>query len=256
MHKVIPRLLLLSLIVAPAGVFAQANSVPSQPHLLVKGEAKREVIPDRFTLKVALSSSDTSPGAARQRVQDNATRVLNLFERHGALENSVQATSLSIEPKTRYKEDEDEPVFTGTEVSRDLSATFAQLAQVRAVLGELKTSPEVQVSGIDPKYADEGKVRAELKRQAAEQTRVSAHHLAEAYGTRITGLYTISDVAPQFAYGVQAGHWGGGTSEGHHLPRAQAPLDAISVTGARAESLEAGSITLTENIYAIFLIAP
>lgn len=257
MRKMLAAELFALLLALPVVAAAQVNSLPSQPHLLVKGEAKREVLPDRFTLKVALDSVDRSPELARKRVQDNAARVLALFEGKHALENSVQASSLTIEPKTRYK-DEDE-VFAGTEVSRELSATFARLEDVRAVLAELKTSEELQVSGIQPGYADEAKLRGELKREAAEQTRESARQLAQAYGTKITGLYTISDVAPEFAYGVRAGRWNSEASEfreNYSAPPPSHGFDRIQVTGARAESLEAGSLTLTENVYAIFLIAP
>lgn len=256
--KTIGAWILMSLLALPSLAMAQVNSLPSQPHLLVKGDAEREVEPDRFTLKISLESVDASPALARRRVQQNAERVLATFARAHALDGSIQASSLSIEPKTRYKDDED--VFVGTEVGRELSATFSSLDDVRSVLAELKTSEELQVSGISPGYADEAKVRAELKRQAADQTRESARELAAAYGMRITGIYTISDVAPDFAYGVRAGQWHRGTSVSRDRsassPMPARSLDAIAVTGARAESLEAGSITLTENIYAIFLIAP
>ncbi|WP_413894673.1 SIMPL domain-containing protein [Pantoea ananatis] len=105
-----------------------------------------------------------------------------------------------------------------------------------------------------PPYSKEAEVRAELKRQAVEQTRVSAQELARAYGVALGGLYTISTVAPNFAYGIQAGTWQGGRSQAgdgfgyslHPGGAAAAPL---------AESLEAGTLTLSENVYAVFLIA-
>ncbi|MET0289340.1 MAG: SIMPL domain-containing protein [Pseudoxanthomonas sp.] len=233
---------------------AQDNSLPSQPHLLVKGEAKREVKPDRFTLAIELRAVDVLPDAARRRTQESAASVLALFAKHGVLADSVHASALSIKPETRYKDDEQ--VFQGTAVERDLSGTFTTLDQVRQVLASLKTSEEVQVNGISPAYADESSLRGELKRSAAEQSRAAANELANAYGVRISALYSISEVAPQFAYGVRGNSWGGGVRDRASDGMA---LDAIAVTGARAqemsESLEAGSITLSENVYAIFLIA-
>ena len=35
---------------APSAL-AQANTIPSQPHLLVKGDARRVVMPDRFGMQ-------------------------------------------------------------------------------------------------------------------------------------------------------------------------------------------------------------
>ncbi len=238
----------------PSLALAQINSLPSQPHLLVRGKAEREVLPDRFKITVALEQTDAAPDTARTRVQADAATVLGLFKANGALADSVDASSLSIEPKTRYVDDRE--VFDGTQVSRTLSATFTKLADVRALLGGLKTSEHLQVSGIAPSYSDETRVRGELKRQAVEQTRSNAQQLASAYGVHLGGLYTISEVAPNFAYGIQAGSWG----DGDRARGSSQELDAVSVTGAAApaaaaESLEAGSITLTENVYAVFLIA-
>ncbi len=237
----------------PAVAGAQVNSLPSQPHLLVKGEAKREVVPDRFGLTITLSAVDTDPGAARKRVQSNAEKVLAAFAQRHALAGSVQATTLSIVPERRYQEGKQ--LFEGTRVQRTLSADFAALGDVRALLGTLATSEEVQVSGIAPRYSGEAALRAELKRQAAEQTRSSAQSLAKAYGVRLGGLYTISEVAPNFAYGIQAGRWPS-ESVSMQLVSAPAPPSAFGYAASpAAESLEAGTLTLSENVYAVFLIA-
>lgn len=256
MHRLIALLAASCLSLLPLAATAQINTLPSQPHLLVRGKAEREVLPDRFTLNIHLEQTDMSPDLARKRAQDDAAIVLGLFHSNNALPDLVKATALSVQPKTRW--DNSRQVFEGTQVSRDLSATFATLEQVRAILAGLKTSENVQVSGISPSYSEETKVRGELKHQAAEQTRVTAHNLAEAYGVKLGGIYTISEVAPTFAYGVQAGIWGGGyISQGNG--EGGTTLDRVEVTGSRmkevAESLEAGSITLTENVYAVFLIA-
>ncbi|MCW0459897.1 hypothetical protein NB717_000965 [Xanthomonas sacchari] len=236
----------------PAVASAQVNSLPSQPHLLVKGEAQREVVPDRFGVKITLSAVDADPDAARKRVQANAANVLLAFKQQHALADSVQATTLSIEPEQRYEDDKQ--IFSGTRVQRTLSADFGTLDDVRGLLGKLRTSEELQVSGIAPRYSGEVALRAELKRQAAEQTRASAQALANAYGVRLGGLYTISEVAPAFAYGIQAGHWPS-ESRRQDLFSGNSQPTPLPMPPSAAESLEAGTLTLSENVYAVFLIA-
>ncbi len=241
--------------------FAQANSIPSQPHLLVKGQASRTVMPDRFTVELLLQATDPSPDKARQVVQANAVNVLALLAKHEALSDSVSASSLSIEPEKAYENGKS--VFKGTRVTRRIRGTFAALDRLQAMLASLDTSPQLQVTSLRPTYSQGGRLRAELKREAAQQSRRTADGLASAYGTRITGLYTISDVAPEFAYGVRAGAWD--TRESDDAPAPPAPLayqssngDNVTVTGSAVapESLQAGTITYSENVYAIFLIAP
>ncbi|HYG07792.1 MAG TPA: SIMPL domain-containing protein [Stenotrophomonas sp.] len=257
MRRIAALIVSACLLLAPMVAAAQVNSLPSQPHLLVRGKGEREVLPDRFRISVELEQKDASPETARSRVQADAATVLALFKAQHALPDTVEASSLSIAPSSRYVDGRE--VFEGTRVSRTLAATFGRLEQVRAVLGGLKTSEHVRVSGIQPSYSDEVRVRGELKRQAAEQTRVTARNLADAYGVRLGGLYTISEVAPNFAYGIQAGSWGE-SRRGGFAPAPPAPAANVLEKGearpSDAESLEAGSITLTEYVYAVFLIAP
>ena len=239
--------------------WAQANSIPSQPHLLVKGDASRTVMPDRFQLKIALESVDMQTDAARRRVQGNAEQVMALLGKHAAIADSVRMDNLSIAPSTRYRNNEE--VFEGSAVRRGIEASFDSAEKLQAFLAELKASKEVQIRTAEPVYSGAARLRAELKAEAAAQTRASAKGLADAYGARITGLYSISDVAPNFAYGVQAGSWpGSGGAAPSDVYGRGGSLDKVQVTGSRAgfnggELLTAGPITYTENVYAIFLIS-
>lgn len=252
------KFLLLAIFLAVAvPARAQVNSIPSQPHLLVKGQAEREVKPDRFTITVTLNRTDLSPEQARSLVQGDAAKILKAIKDCHAFSDSIEASTLSIQPQYQYEQNKQ--VFKGTQVSRDLSATFGSLADVRRFLAQVDTSESVRVNGIVTRYSGEAGVRAELKREAAEQSRDSAEGLAKAYGTRVIGLYTISDVAPNFAYGVQAGTWSGNPSAGNY-PAPPPPQPDVGASVDRdyrkvAETLEAGSIRISENVYAIFLIS-
>lgn len=228
--------------------WAQANTIPSQPHLLVKGEGSRTVMPDRFALRLRLESVSMDTDAARRVVQDNTVAAMELFKRHHAIADTVRADNLRIEPEQRYERDRQ--VFVGSKVSRELRGSFETVAQMQAFLAGLKVSEELQVSSVAPTYSGEADIRRELKAEAAAQTRGSAAALAKAYGARIGSLYSISDVAPDFAYGVQAGQW---PASDYAEAR---PRDVVTVTGSRfnGESIQAGPITYTENVYAIFLI--
>ncbi|KZE47579.1 uncharacterized protein YggE [Stenotrophomonas sp. PvP093] len=255
--KLLSALLWSSLLATMApSAWAQANTIPSQPHLLVKGQGSRTVMPDRFGLQLNIEETDMDADAARRRVQDNVARVLALFKQHKAVEGSVRADNLRIGPATRYEQNRQ--VFIGTRVSRQLRASFASVKAMQDVLGALKANENVQVSSLAPTYSGEVALRRELKGEAAAQTRESALGLAKAYGTRVRGLYSISDVAPNFAYGVQAGNWpsSGDLVTPPSPPAPEAPMNSIETTGSRLrESVEAGPITYTENVYAIFLIS-
>ncbi|PPU17859.1 SIMPL domain-containing protein [Xanthomonas arboricola] len=253
-----------SLLMLPLAATAQVNSLPSQPHLLVKGQAYRTVGPDRFIIDLKVSNTDLQPDLARKFVEERARSVLDGLRRNHVLMDSLYASSLSISPQSRYENGKS--VFQGTRVERKIRGTFSSLKDVRAFLGGLEANENVQVLSMQSAYADAAKLRAELKREAATQSRESAQGLASAYGVRLTGIYSISDVAPSFAYGVEAGTWS--------APAAPTPSSVVSPPSPPApppppppppgadgkvqglgESLLTGTITYTENIYAVFLIA-
>lgn len=232
----------------------QINSLPSQPHLLVKGEASRTVLPDRFSIKVALKAVDLAPERAREQVERNASMVLASMKKQGALKDSVDASILNMSTEQRFEAGK--MVFKGTRVTRTLSAEFDDPAKLQGFLATLTTSEELQISQLNASYSKDAALHAELKREAAQQTRDSAEGLARTYGAKIAGLYTISDVAPSFAYGVQAGTWPSPKRAGSSMPPPEAPAPLADI-GANVQqtSLSVGEITLSENVYAVFLIA-
>ncbi|MBO9789518.1 SIMPL domain-containing protein [Xanthomonas phaseoli] len=249
--KQLTRWMLVALCALPLLAVAQVNSLPSQPHLLVKGQAERTVMPDRFFVTINFRAVDMQPELARRRIQTAAEQILAALKTHHALKDSIEASSLQIQPFYSYVPDGRQK-FEGTEVKRGIGAAFQSLEDARQFLGEMKTSSEIQLSGIKTSYSKEAEIRAQLKRDAADQSRKSAAELAKAYDVRIQGLYTISEVAPNFAYGIQAGSW---PMQVVNVSGSPAPPAPVADRSAVVESLEASSITLTENIYAVFLIA-
>lgn len=250
----------LMLLLGPWAAFAGADSVPSQPHLLVKGYAQRVVKPDRFTIELMLQDTDLQPEAARSRVQANARQVVDALKAKGALPGTVEATTLSVAPAHEYIDGKQ--VFVGTRVNRIIRGTFGSTGTLRGFLAQLKADEHLQVRSLHTGYAAAGTLRAELKAEAAAQTRRSAEGLARAYGSRIKGLYTISDVAPNFAYGVRAGTWPQASGQDDAVappspPAPPAPLMDVAASvdpSVDPEVLEGGTLTFFENVYAIFLI--
>ena len=250
---------LLLMVCAPFAA-AQVNALPSLPHLLVKGEATRDVVPDRFTVSITLSALDMQPEVARERVQTNLGALLNGLKSGGAVADSIDASTFSVAPEHAY-EDETR-VYKGIRATRQLRVTFPDAEATRAFLATLPAGEAVQLGDIEPAFSGEAALRGELKAEAMRQTRETAALLAQSYGARLGSLYSVSDVAPSFSYGVQAGRWTQ-SARGTPTPIKQlqgptpVPLDRFEVTGSRItpESLAVGTVAIAEHLYAIFLLA-
>ncbi|MBB3345248.1 SIMPL domain-containing protein [Luteimonas sp. RC10] len=242
---------------------AQVNALPSLPHLLVKGDATRDVVPDRFTVSITLSALDMQPEVARERVQANLGALLTALKSGGAIAESIDASTFSVQPEHRYESQK--RVYQGIRATRQLQVTFPDAEATRAFLAGLPAGEDVQLAGIEPTFSGEAALRGELKAEAMRQTRETAALLARSYGARLGSLYSVSDVAPSFTYGVQAGHWPSSRGRGVPPPPegpavifdAPDAMDSIQVTGSRItpESLAVGTVTIAEHLYAIFLLA-
>lgn len=254
------RLALVLLLLAFAGTaLAQVNALPPTRHILVYGDAQARAIPDRFRITVNFSALDTDAGAARQRVESTLADVVGRLRAIGVSEGDIVATALSIEPEDRYEDRERRQVFAGTRVRRTLTARFSRKQDLERFLAGLQTSRELTVSDVETELSTEPSLRQAMRARAIEATRRKAETIAQSYGARLGAIYSVSDVAPQFEYGVREGSW---PDLYEWNPRSE-QLDRITVTGSRVANapggvrtaLETGYVTYNDRIYAVFLLA-
>ena len=239
-------------------VHAQVNALPQARHILVYGEAQARAIPDRFKIEMTFSTTDKTADVARQKVEKNLHDAIEQLKSATVPESEIVATSLQIEPSNEYDQVQQKQVFKGIQVTRKLSARFSDQASLKQFLAGLATSEEVQVSGVTTELSSEPELKKQLRQKAIESTREKAEVIARAYGVRLAGLYSVSDTAPQFEYGITEGDWparyqwrsAGGANT----------LDRIQVTGSRMsaadlESFQTGYVDFQDRIYAVFLLA-
>lgn len=252
-------LLLLSLLAANAS--AQVNALPPTRHILVYGDAEARAIPDRFKIGIQFEAVDINPDTARRAVEINVKDILSKLEASGVPDREVVATSLQIGSRQRYDQKLQEQVFVGTVVTRSLTARFSRQSDLEKFLSGVQTSQGLKISEVTTELSSEPALREALREKTIISSRQKAEVIAKAYGARIDGLYSVSDVAPQFEYGIQAGSW----------PQAYRwtdgyTLDRVEVTGSRsaapaasdgagATSFQAGYVTFNDKIYAVFLLA-
>jgi uncharacterized protein YggE len=251
---------LLVMLISMAGAAqAQVNALPQARHILVYGQAQARAIPDRFKIELTFSVVDLKADVARKKVEAYLQEAIAELKASSVSEGDIVATSLQIEPHSDYDQAQRKQVFQGIEVTRRLSARFTDQAKLKDFLSKLDTSEEVQVSGVATELSSEPELRKQLRQKAIESTREKAQVIAKAYGVRLAGLYSVSDTAPQFQYGITEGDWPS-MYEWHQQGDAAASLDRIEVTGSRmpgqyAESFQTGYVDFDDKIYAVFLIS-
>lgn len=246
-------ILLVSLV--PTLASGQINTLPSAPHLLVKGHAEARIVPDRFTIRLNVDVTDMSPNVARAKVEAHMQQLFKALDAKGALKRQTHASSLSVQPQTDYEDGKS--IFKGTDVSRSIDATFDSLEKLREFIAAVPADKEVQIASIDTALNDIDAIRLKLRSAAIKNSRQAAEKIAAAYGMKIIGVYSVSEVAPNFAYGIQAGSWGDNnevTVTGEHMPAEVAPPSPPPP--APSAALRLGTQIVQQDIYAVYLTAP
>ena len=250
----------LAALVWPTLVQAQVHTLPDAPHILVKGHAQGHYVPDRFTVEIQVTATDPSPGKARTTVEKDVSALFKSIDAHGAIKHLTRASSLSMSEATHY--DGNKQVHDGTEVDRSISVTFGSLEKLQGFISDLPASKEVLVQSTSVGRSDQAELMMKLRARAIANSKIAARQLAKAYGVRITGVYSISEVAPDFSYGVQAGSWdvaqGGATDRlSSNAPPPPPALAAVQVhANAIPTRLRTGTMVLSQDMYAVYLISP
>jgi uncharacterized protein len=247
----------LAALALPAFAQAQMHALPDAPHLLVKGHAEGSYIPDRFTVNLHVTATDPSPGQARAQVEQRIGQLFTSIDKHGAISDLTRASSLSMSEATHY--DEGKQVHDGTEVDREVSVTFDSLDKMKRFVSDLPASKDVLVQSTSVDRSDRASLMMKLRARAIANSKLAAQQLAKAYGVRIRGVYSISEVAPNFSYGVQAGTWNAEVGfAGNALPApppvARGALPSVDAAGVPTH-LRTGSIMLSQDMYAVYMIA-
>lgn len=253
-------LALLGLAFISTAAQAQVNALPPTRHILVYGDAQARAVPDRFKIALQFEAIDVDPAAARRRVETRLQQVLAQLNSAGVADNEIVATSMQVDTRRRHDDRLNEQVFVGTGVRRTLSARFDRKEALEQFLGTLKTSNELSISSVATELSSEAELQRQLRQKSIESSREKAEVIAKAYGARLGGVYSVSDVAPQFQYGVREGSWPAqyawdtqGYSDGFGR------LERIQVTGSRiganqAPSFQAGYVDFQDKIYTVFLL--
>jgi uncharacterized protein YggE len=255
-------MLVLLVSLAAGEVLAQVNALPPTRHILVYGDAQARAIPDRFKIGIQFESVDMNPDVARRAVETNVRDILAKLQAVGVPEREIVATSVQIGARQRYDQKLQDQVFVGTAVNRSLTARFSRQSDLENFLAGVHTSQSLRISDVTTELSSEPELRKALREKTIISSSEKAEVIAKAYGAKLAGLYSVSDVAPQFEYGIREGAW----PEGYEWSSGSRTLDRIEVTGGRVAApaaadvganvfLQTGYVTFQDKIYTVFLLA-
>ena len=222
-----------------AGAIA-AQSLPASPYVVVRGHAERSLAPDRFEVGITVQKSSLSTLEASAVVEQKIGEIVRNLKAAGLKPAQITATNISINPEYRYDNTTQRNVFTGNQVTRNISAKFNDKKSLQKFLAQVPAGEEIRVSGISPSLSSQKAVEAELLDAAVVDVKNQAETLLGKFDLKIIGIHSISQDAPSIGFEAKAMY--------RSMDAAAAPPPPLG------DTLEEGQIMVSKDVYVVYLI--
>ena len=223
-------LLLLALVT----VTARADDVA---RVSVSGEAELRLTPDMARVEMAVSHTGASVKEVQQTVAQVVGAFLELADDLDIDEKWIRTTGAVVRPSYRWDREQEEQVFTGYTVERNIELELRQLDKLGPLL---ERAGQLGINRISPPMLDSSK-RPETHRRALAlafaDARANAEVLADAAGADLGDAISISASADRPPV--------------MPMMRASAAIEMSDDAGA---SYTPGELTVTARISAVFVL--
>jgi uncharacterized protein YggE len=181
------RALILMMFIAamPLGaVTPAAAQAQSERSVTVHGDASVNVVPDRATISVGVSSRGKTARDASEANNKAMEKVLAALREGGISERDIRTEYLSLQPL--HEDGRGGNVrIVGFQASNSVRITLRDIGQVGAVLDRLIAAGANEISGIQFDVSDRSKRLDGARAEAVADAKRKAEILAKAAGVRL-----------------------------------------------------------------------
>lgn len=186
------RLALMVVSMALAGA-VNAQEIAGAPYIAVQGEAKQEVVPDLFPVKIILSETSVDAATTQGVIESLASDLLRIAARMKVPERDLTVSNLSISPGYKYDRDDQKQVFLGNTYQREINLRFHTLDALRDFIAALPEAKAMRIDTGEFLTSRAEELRRGLLQQAIANARSTAEAMAAGIGRKLGAVHTISN---------------------------------------------------------------
>lgn len=201
-------------------------------HIAVQGEARVEVAPDRLAVRVTITQVSDNVADATAAVDRRAARALDAARAAGVEEADMRALSIRVQPAWDWQNGRRES--RGHEASRTIELRLREIDRWPDLLHDLVQAGVDRIDSVEAEHGDRDSLAREALRAAVADARKRADVLADAAGTRITGVYSLTETQREWA-----------------APMARADMMRAEA-GPQPDAYQPGTITIISRVDAVF----
>lgn len=238
MHKIF-RALALTAGIGLSGTLAAGSAAladPAVPTLTVTGTGLVETAPDQAYFTFGVHSTAVIAADAMTHNKHAMARAFDALREGGIPAEDIRTTGVSLTPRYQRRQAgtiENAPRITGYEAHNTVTVTVDEISRLGEVLDNLVSAG---VNGIDRvRYgiSDSSALEAEARAMAARAARDKAEAYAEAIGTEITGIISMSE-------------------QGGYAPQPMVRMEAMAMTKGDSIPVAGGTQSVSSSVMVVF----
>ncbi len=168
---------------------ACADSLPNAPHIAVDGTHQIKVTPDTLKISLEIIEVSTDVTAARNIVEKRSTKLIKSAQTIGITKKDINSAALSLVP--RYNWQNNQQIYTGTEISRRVIITLRDLSKYDDLIKAILDANVARINNSSLSYSRIKEARTEALRQAVVDARTKAKMLTGDLPQRLGSVYSI-----------------------------------------------------------------
>lgn len=170
------------------------SSTSARGTIVVNGTGRVTVQPDTADLRLGITVTRPSVGAARLEAARTMDEILDALDDAGVDEDDVRTSLLSVQPRYDYR-DGRSPVLAGYEIANAVEVSVRDLGALGAVVDGTLGAGATSMDALTFRLADPAPAEREARTRAMAEARSRAEVLAEAAGLTIDGVTDIVEGA-------------------------------------------------------------
>ncbi|NJC99396.1 oxidative stress defense protein [Candidatus Erwinia dacicola] len=169
---------------------AQADELPSGPHVVTSGQSSVDATPDIATLAIEVNVSAKDEGEAKKQADNLVQQYFDFLNKNGIEKKDINAANLRIQPEYDYAKD-GKSVLKGYSAVRQVQVTLRKLNKLNDLLdGALKMGLN-KIRSVELGVANPEEYKAKARKAAIEDATKQAGKLAQDFNTKLGPVYSI-----------------------------------------------------------------
>ena len=126
-------------------IVALSGSYSSEPHIVVKGFANKEFMPDLIRISAELKESGKSPVEAKQKIDTRSAATIRLAGACGIEQEDLSATRFDVSDYPWIAEGNEPPNYS---VSRKVTLTLRDISNFERLIQGLTEIPVARIEEV------------------------------------------------------------------------------------------------------------